>query len=56
MRAKTRMELSDWDSTPNTTNGNEGQHAWTNKQTGTRLSLLEAILMYVLGVPFQHLY
>ena len=32
---------------PATTNGGEGQHHWTKQQTGSCLSLLEAILLYV---------
>ncbi|EIM80963.1 uncharacterized protein STEHIDRAFT_161971 [Stereum hirsutum FP-91666 SS1] len=44
MRSRTKIALNAWDSTPNTTNGNESQHAWTNQQTGTGMSLLEAIM------------
>ncbi|KAJ6545258.1 hypothetical protein B0H19DRAFT_1379988 [Mycena capillaripes] len=32
-----------WDSTPSTTNTNEAQHAWTNAQTGIKLSLVEGL-------------
>ncbi|KAJ3964324.1 hypothetical protein EV361DRAFT_874092, partial [Lentinula raphanica] len=39
------MTSESWTITNSTTNMNEAQHAWTNKFTGTKLSLLEAILM-----------
>jgi hypothetical protein len=32
-----------WDSTPSTTNTNEAQHHWTNAQTGTKLTPVEAL-------------
>ncbi|KAJ7185060.1 hypothetical protein C8R46DRAFT_1343986 [Mycena filopes] len=32
-----------WDSTPSTTNANEAQHAWTNAQTGIKLTLVEGL-------------
>ncbi|KAJ6605920.1 hypothetical protein B0H10DRAFT_1757269, partial [Mycena sp. CBHHK59/15] len=32
-----------WDSTPSTTNTNDAQHAWTNTQTGIKLTLVEGI-------------
>ncbi|KAJ7046337.1 hypothetical protein C8F04DRAFT_1248587 [Mycena alexandri] len=37
------MSAEDWDNTPATTNTGEAQHAWTNAQTGTKLSLVEVI-------------
>ncbi|KIM88057.1 hypothetical protein PILCRDRAFT_62944, partial [Piloderma croceum F 1598] len=37
----------DWDQVPATTNGGEGQHHWMKQQTGSCLSLLEAILLYI---------
>ncbi|KAJ3839444.1 hypothetical protein F5878DRAFT_724507 [Lentinula raphanica] len=38
------MSAETWAITDSTTNMNESQHAWTNKFTGTKLSLVEAIL------------
>ncbi|KAJ3717520.1 hypothetical protein C8R42DRAFT_724434 [Lentinula raphanica] len=38
------MSAETWAMTDSTTNMNESQHAWTNKFTGTKLSLVEAIL------------
>lgn len=55
IRSQTKMPLHYWDSTPSTTNGNEAQHAWTNKQTGTRLSLTEGVLSYVVLPVFYSL-
>ncbi|KAJ7478916.1 hypothetical protein FB451DRAFT_950269, partial [Mycena latifolia] len=42
---KTRSGIlpDDWDITDGTTNLDEGQHHWTNQQTGTKLTILEAI-------------
>jgi len=37
-----------WDAVPSTTNGGESQHHWTNTQTSTRLTLLEAIALFVI--------
>ncbi|KAJ3710836.1 hypothetical protein C8R42DRAFT_729050 [Lentinula raphanica] len=45
IRCRSAMDLESWTITDSTTNMNEAQHAWTNKFTGTKLSLLEAILM-----------
>jgi len=47
MKSLTRIHADDWAVTPATTNSGESQHHWTNLQTGTRLSLLEAIEKYV---------
>lgn len=41
------MSAESWALTDATTNINEAQHAWTNKFTGTKLSLVEAILRQV---------
>lgn len=41
-----KMSREDWMSTPNTTNINESAHVLTNLNTGTRLTLLEAIEWY----------
>jgi hypothetical protein len=38
-----------WDTMPATTNTGEAQHHWTNKQSGIKLSLVEAIELYVLS-------
>ncbi|KAK6978061.1 hypothetical protein R3P38DRAFT_3120609 [Favolaschia claudopus] len=37
------MSAKDWDNTASTTNTGEAQHHWTKLQTGTKLSLVEAI-------------
>ncbi|KAK6992570.1 hypothetical protein R3P38DRAFT_3084685 [Favolaschia claudopus] len=37
------MSDEDWDNTASTTNTGEAQHHWTKLQTGTKLSLVEAI-------------
>ncbi|KAF8997219.1 hypothetical protein BDQ17DRAFT_1429244 [Cyathus striatus] len=37
------MHSDDWKIMPLTTNSGEGQHHWTNKQMGIKLSLMEAI-------------
>ncbi|KAJ7867199.1 hypothetical protein B0H14DRAFT_2572957 [Mycena olivaceomarginata] len=42
-KSKSRIPADVWDTTPSTTNTNEGQHAWTNSITGTGLSLVEAV-------------
>ncbi|KAJ3831457.1 hypothetical protein F5878DRAFT_636252 [Lentinula raphanica] len=44
VQCRSKMSLESWTITDSTTNMNEAQHAWTNKFTGTKLSLLEAIL------------
>ncbi|KAL0565924.1 hypothetical protein V5O48_016093, partial [Marasmius crinis-equi] len=44
VRALSRMDLDDWDATPNHTNTGEGQHAWTNRITGTGLRVVDAIV------------
>jgi len=41
------MSAESWTITDATTNINEAQHAWTNKFTGTKLSLVEGILRQV---------
>jgi hypothetical protein len=43
MKYKSQMYPADWDVVPATTNANEAQHHWTNRQTGTRLTIREAI-------------
>ncbi|KAK7027458.1 hypothetical protein VNI00_015203 [Paramarasmius palmivorus] len=43
IRELSRIENDDWDCTPDTTNAGEGQHAWTNGETGTKLHIVEAI-------------
>ncbi|EDR12626.1 uncharacterized protein LACBIDRAFT_323219 [Laccaria bicolor S238N-H82] len=37
----------DWESIPATMNIGEGQHHWTNQQSGIKLPLVEAILTYI---------
>src|SRR5882762_982594 len=37
-----------WDAVPLTMNGGESQHHWTNTQTDTQLTLLEAIVLSVI--------
>ncbi|KAJ3754597.1 hypothetical protein EV360DRAFT_51315, partial [Lentinula raphanica] len=44
IQCRSKMNPESWTITDSTTNMNEAQHAWTNKFTGTKLSLLEAIL------------
>ncbi|KAJ6503975.1 hypothetical protein C8R45DRAFT_575169 [Mycena sanguinolenta] len=43
IKSQSPMSSEDWDNTPSTTNTGEGQHHWTNSQTGTKLTLVEAI-------------
>ncbi|KAJ7745834.1 hypothetical protein DFH07DRAFT_977183, partial [Mycena maculata] len=43
IKSRSRITPSDWDITDATTNLNEGQHHWTNQQTGVQLTLLESI-------------
>jgi hypothetical protein len=43
IKSRSRILPADWDITEASTNLNEGQHHWTNQQTGVNLSLLEAI-------------
>ncbi|KAJ7805829.1 hypothetical protein B0H14DRAFT_3770242 [Mycena olivaceomarginata] len=43
VKSQSRIPADVWDTTPSTTNTNEGQHAWTNSITGTGLSLVEAV-------------
>ncbi|KAJ6461772.1 hypothetical protein C8R45DRAFT_1220718 [Mycena sanguinolenta] len=43
VKSESRISAEVWDTTPSTTNTNEGQHAWTNALTGTGRSLAEAI-------------
>ncbi|KAJ7898021.1 hypothetical protein B0H14DRAFT_2332437, partial [Mycena olivaceomarginata] len=43
VKSQSRIPADVWDTTPSTTNTNEGQHAWTNSITGTGLSLVEAL-------------
>ncbi|KAJ6505028.1 hypothetical protein C8R45DRAFT_971670 [Mycena sanguinolenta] len=43
IKSQSPMSSEDWDKTPSTTNTGEGQHHWTNSQTGTKLTLVEAI-------------
>ncbi|KAJ7798515.1 hypothetical protein B0H13DRAFT_1933630 [Mycena leptocephala] len=40
---KSPLSAEVWDSTPSTTNTNEAQHAWTNAQTGIKLTIVEGI-------------
>jgi hypothetical protein len=40
----TKIPESDWYVVPKDTNLNEGSHPWTNLNTGTNLTLLDAIL------------
>ncbi|KAJ7919744.1 hypothetical protein B0H13DRAFT_1868324 [Mycena leptocephala] len=43
IKSQSPMSAEDWDSTLSTTNTAEAQHHWTNRQTGVKLSLVEAI-------------
>ncbi|KAF8313350.1 hypothetical protein F5887DRAFT_1090268 [Amanita rubescens] len=43
MPLRTKMNPADWTITQATTNMGESQHHWTNSNTGTKLSLVEAI-------------
>lgn len=47
IKSCSRITPEHWDRLPSTTNGGEGQHHWTNVQTGIGLPLLEAIERYV---------
>jgi hypothetical protein len=47
MKSQSKITPEDWDISPATTNIGEAQHHWTNRQTGTRLSLREAIKTYI---------
>ena len=44
IKCLSKMDPTDWDLTPPTTNVGESQHHWTNINTGIQLTLLEAIL------------
>ncbi|KAJ7440435.1 hypothetical protein FB451DRAFT_989648, partial [Mycena latifolia] len=43
IKSRSRIAPADWDITDSTTNLNEGQHHWTNQQTGVKLTLYESI-------------
>jgi hypothetical protein len=43
VRSQSLIPSDVWDSTPSTTNTNEAQHHWTNAQTGTKLTPVEAL-------------
>ncbi|KAJ7702166.1 hypothetical protein B0H16DRAFT_1832003 [Mycena metata] len=43
VKSQSRLSADVWDSTPSTTNTNEAQHAWTNAQTGIKLTLVEGL-------------
>lgn len=43
MPLHTKIDSEHWALTQATTNMGEGQHHWTNTNTGTKLSLVEAI-------------
>ncbi|KAJ6456875.1 hypothetical protein C8R45DRAFT_1033722 [Mycena sanguinolenta] len=43
IKSQSPMSSENWDKTPSTTNTGEGQHHWANSQTGTKLTLVEAI-------------
>ncbi|KAJ7675245.1 hypothetical protein B0H17DRAFT_910958, partial [Mycena rosella] len=47
IKSQSALSADVWDSTPSTTNTNEAQHAWTNAQTGTKLSVVEALIRRV---------
>ena len=40
-----RIYPEDWDRVSATTNGGDGQDCWMKGQTGSRLTLLEAIIL-----------
>ncbi|KAG6913688.1 hypothetical protein DXG01_005156 [Tephrocybe rancida] len=44
LKSKSRILPEHWDITPATTNMGEAQHHWTNKQSGIKLPIVEAIL------------
>lgn len=52
IKCLSKIPPDDWDRVPATTNVGEGQHHWTNINTGIQHSLLEAILTYI-GVFFS---
>ncbi|KAJ7192001.1 hypothetical protein GGX14DRAFT_329690, partial [Mycena pura] len=43
IKSQSGLSAEIWDTTPSTTNNNEAQHAWTNRLTGTGLSLTEGL-------------
>ncbi|KAJ7804189.1 hypothetical protein B0H13DRAFT_2687480 [Mycena leptocephala] len=43
VKSQSRIHSADWDITDSSTNLNEGQHHWTNQQTGVKLTPLEAV-------------
>ncbi|KAJ7354243.1 hypothetical protein DFH08DRAFT_955640 [Mycena albidolilacea] len=43
IKSRSRIHAADWDITDASTSLNEGQHHWTNQQTGVKLTILEAI-------------
>ncbi|KAJ7702725.1 hypothetical protein B0H17DRAFT_854555, partial [Mycena rosella] len=43
IKSRSHILPGDWDLTDSNTNLNEGQHHWTNQQTGVKLTLLESI-------------
>ncbi|KAF7317582.1 hypothetical protein MKEN_00845200 [Mycena kentingensis (nom. inval.)] len=43
LRFRSNILREDWDSTPSTTNLGEARHAYTNRHTGIKLTLVEAI-------------
>ncbi|KAJ7834662.1 hypothetical protein B0H14DRAFT_3461963 [Mycena olivaceomarginata] len=43
IKSRSRIDPADWDIFDASTNLNEGQHHWTNQQTGVKLTILEAI-------------
>jgi hypothetical protein len=43
VKSQSPLSAEVWDSTPSTTNTNEAQHAWTNAQTGIKLTIVEGI-------------
>ncbi|KAJ7029437.1 hypothetical protein C8F04DRAFT_962809, partial [Mycena alexandri] len=43
VKSQSPLSADVWDSTPSTTNTNEAQHAWTNTQTGIKLTLVEGL-------------
>ncbi|KAJ7301875.1 hypothetical protein DFH08DRAFT_992172 [Mycena albidolilacea] len=43
IKSRSRIHSADWDITDSSTNLNDGQHHWTNQQTGVKLTILEAI-------------
>jgi len=48
IKSCSRIYPHHWDAVPSTTNGGESQHHWTNTRTGTWLTLLEAIALFVI--------